>query len=258
MRNSSPGCVRRTRARDTTSQRRAGVSSFPETRLSLVESLRSDDANVRERAREFVARVYRTPIIAVATRRWGIQQADAEDLAHDFLLLAFEKEWFARYNVERGRFRTFLRSCLSAFAATRAEAEGRLKRGGGVSHVSVDQIDLVSNSDDDADALFEQEWVRSILAESIAAVRRECEASQREVTFAVFIAHDVEGADMEQMPSYAELARTFAIPVTQVTNYLNWARRRFRAHVLDTLRALTATDAEFRLEARALLGVDVS
>jgi hypothetical protein len=46
------------------------------------------------------------------------------------------------------------------------------------------------------------------------------------------------------------------VPVTQVANYLHWARTRFRGHVLATLRALTGSDAEFREEARALLGRD--
>jgi len=41
-----------------------------------------------------------------------------------------------------------------------------------------------------------------------------------------------------------------------VTNYLAGARREFRRIVLDKLRELTATDDEFRREARMLLGVD--
>ena len=41
-----------------------------------------------------------------------------------------------------------------------------------------------------------------------------------------------------------------------MTNYLALARREFRRIVLEKLRELTATDDEFRREARALLGVD--
>ena len=46
------------------------------------------------------------------------------------------------------------------------------------------------------------------------------------------------------------------MPVTQVTNYLAALRRRFRALVLDRLRELSASEAEFRAEARDVLGVD--
>jgi hypothetical protein len=42
-----------------------------------------------------------------------------------------------------------------------------------------------------------------------------------------------------------------------VTNALALARRRFREHALDALRALCATDDEFRRDARELFGVEV-
>jgi hypothetical protein len=42
-----------------------------------------------------------------------------------------------------------------------------------------------------------------------------------------------------------------------VTNYLAAARREFRKEVLARLREMTATEAEFQNEARALLGVQL-
>ena len=42
-----------------------------------------------------------------------------------------------------------------------------------------------------------------------------------------------------------------------VNNYLAAVRRDFRRVVLEKLREITATDEEFRTEARSLLGVDV-
>ncbi|HEY7924248.1 MAG TPA: hypothetical protein VII62_13770, partial [Vicinamibacteria bacterium] len=55
-------------------------------------------------------------------------------------------------------------------------------------------------------------------------------------------------------PDYATLAREFALPVTQVTNHLAWARRELRRLVLERLRELTASEDEYRAEARGLLG----
>jgi len=55
-------------------------------------------------------------------------------------------------------------------------------------------------------------------------------------------------------PSYGELAKESCLPVTQVTNLLAWARRALREAVLARLRALCASEQEFRDEARALLG----
>jgi hypothetical protein len=44
--------------------------------------------------------------------------------------------------------------------------------------------------------------------------------------------------------------------VTDVTNYLAFARREFRRCVLDQLRAMTGSEEEFNREAHALLGVE--
>lgn len=240
------------------------MSAFPETRLSVIAELSSDDSVVRMRAGELVAAAYRDPIIAVLRRQWSLEPADAEDLAHDFLLHAFSKEWLQRFDASRGRFRTFLRSCLWAYANTANQSSRRLKRGGVSVHLP---LDLASESatSPEVDALFDREWVRSVLTLSLEALKRECVPDDgcvadagRTMTYSVFVARDIDGADLEVPPSYADLAQRFGIPETQVTNYLNWARRRFRRHVLETLRALTASDSEFRAEARALLGVEPS
>ena len=52
------------------------------------------------------------------------------------------------------------------------------------------------------------------------------------------------------------LAQKFKIAPTDVTNYLAFARREFRRIALERLREMTASEDEFRREARAMLGVD--
>ena len=229
------------------------MSLFPETRVSQVLALSSDDSSLRSRAVDLVVAAYRGPVIAVLRKQWSLEIDDAEDLAHDFFAHALEREWLARYDREKGRFRTFLRKCLQDFANTRYEASRRLKRGGHLTSVALDDADAFS-VEADVDRLFAQEWARSVLSMSLDRLRQECEAEDRQRTFEVFVAHDVDGAD--EPPRYADLAKRFDLPPTQVANYLHWARSRFRGHVLDTLRALTASDDEFRDEARALLGRD--
>ena len=227
------------------------MSLFPDTRVSQVLALSSDDPSLRSRAVDMVVAAYRGPVIAVLRKQWSLEVDDAEDLAHDFFVHALEREWLARYEREKGRFRTFLRKCLQDFANTRYEASRRLKRGGHLTAVALDDADAVV-AEADVDRLFAQEWARSVLTMSLDRLREECATQDRQRTYEVFVAHDVDGAD--EPPRYADLSKRFEIPVTQVANYLHWARARFRGHVLDTLRSLTASDAEFREEARTLLG----
>lgn len=226
---------------------------FPDTRVSLVEGLSSSDEGVRGRAVDLVVAIYRGPVIAVLRRQWSLDLADAEDLAHDFLSHALEREWLSRYDPAKGRFRTFIRTCLQAYASTAHEASRRQKRGGHLVPVMLEDAAGIA-VEPDIDRLFAQEWARSVMTMALERLRAECEAAGRQVTWDVFHAHDVAGADAAAPPRYADLAGRFGIPVTQVANYLHWARTRFRGHVLATLRDLTASDAEFREEARALLG----
>jgi RNA polymerase sigma-70 factor (ECF subfamily) len=199
---------------------------------------------------------YRTPVIAVLQRRWEMQPADAEDLAHDFFAQALERDWLARYDPEKGRFRTFLRTCLLAFAATAHEAATRQKRGGAMTHVSIDDVTVAGDGDDEVMRLFDQEWTRSVLAIALEKLREDCAASNRDTTWQVFYEYDVEGSDAGMRPTYDALAVSAGIPVTQVTNYLNWARRKLRMHVLETIRSLTSSDAEYREEVRSMLGIE--
>jgi hypothetical protein len=96
--------------------------------------------------------------------------------------------------------------------------------------------------------------VRHLVAQAVAALRRQCEAEGRSAHFTLFERYDVDGPDAATCPSYAGLAAELGLSVTQVTNRLAWARRRFRALLLDALREATGSDEEFRAEARAVLG----
>jgi hypothetical protein len=57
-------------------------------------------------------------------------------------------------------------------------------------------------------------------------------------------------------PSYAAVSAELGLKVTDVTNYLAWSRREFRRLLLEKLREITATEEEFRAEARAVLGIE--
>ena len=88
------------------------------------------------------------------------------------------------------------------------------------------------------------------------ALRQWAERTGKQVHFRLFESYDLEGADAPERPSYSELAAEHGLPVTQVTNDLAAARRELRRLVLERLRELTASEDEFRAEARLILGVD--
>ncbi|MCP3100039.1 hypothetical protein LZ198_14275 [Myxococcus sp. K15C18031901] len=220
----------------------------------------SEDAAERHRSWQVLVAAYWKPIYKHLRLRWRKPREDAKDLTQGFFAQAMDKGFFEAYHPSKARFRTFLRTCLDGFVANQVQSEGRLKRGGGVPLLSLD-FELAEGelarlepvAPESIERCFEQEWTRSLFALALDALRDECEARGRSLAFTVFERYDVLG-DPDARPTYARLAAEYGIAVTDVTNHLFQTRRRFRAVVLDKLRELTATDEEFREEARLLLG----
>jgi RNA polymerase sigma factor (sigma-70 family) len=242
---------------------RGAGRAFPATRHSLLMAARSGDPEVRRRAFGVLVASYWKPVYKYLRLRWRQSGEDAEDLTQGFFARAFEKGFFDRFDPERARFRTFLRTCLDAYAGNARAAAARLKRGGAVETLSLDFATAEGElrlqpaaADGDMEEYFHREWVRSVFTTAVDALRRQAEARGRSLAFEVFRRYDLEGADGAARPTYAELGRALGLPATQVTNHLAAMRREFRRLVLDALREQCATDGEYRAEARGLLGVE--
>ena len=241
------------------------LGSFPATRHSVVASLASTDQETRRVAFDALVSAYWRPVYKYVRIKWRADRDDAADLTQEFFARAFEKGSLGKFNPERARFRTFLRVCLDGFVANEQKAAGRIKRGGAIAFVPIDfasaESELTSIEalqvapSDDGDEFFRQEWIRALFAEAVESLRSACAASGKHAQFAVFERYDLLNEGIER-PTYAQLGTELGIPTTQVTNYLAFARRELRRLVLERLNALCATDDEFRLEARDLLGID--
>jgi len=222
----------------------------------------SPDREERTRAFDTLVAAYWRPVYRCLRARWSLEDDDAQDVTQGFFTTALEKGTLARFDPARGRFRTYLLACLDGYAANERRAARRLKRGGDAKRVPLEseddegQLRTVEIADAPGlEALFEREWARSLFGLGVAALRERCTGTSREIAFRLFEQYDLEDGASSR-PSYATLAAEHGVRETQVTNHLAWARREFRAAVLRKLREITATEEEFRAEAKALLGVD--
>jgi len=237
--------------------------TFPATRHSVVRDLASVDPAARAAAYDALARSYWRPVYLYVRARWRRTPEDAQDLTQAFFARAFEREYLERYDAGKARFRTFVRTCLDGFLANTHKAETRLKRGGAVTMISVDVAGAdealaacAPIEDADPEVWFHREWIRGLFAGALVALERHCADAGHPRAFALFRRYDVEDADAVPRLTYAALARDTGLTVFEVTNELAWARRAFRDIVLETLRGITASDEEFRAEARDLFGAD--
>ena len=234
--------------------------AFPATRLSVVERTRSGDAETRRVALAVIIDAYWKPSYKYLRLKWSLDAETAADLTQEFFTSTLEKEVIGRYDPERARFRTYLRLCLDGFAANVRKADGRLKRGGGVTVVPLDfetaEGEVRSYEpavDPDVDELFYREWVRALLERSVGDLQRHAASAGRPIMFEVFSRYDLL-EDSETRPTYTEIARALNLTPATVTNHLAAMRREFRKIVLERLRELTSSDEEWESEAARLFG----
>ena len=243
---------------DTLSPGRGG--NFPATRWSAIEAARSSDPEERRRALDRIVSIYWKPVYKYVRARHLRSAEDAQDLTQEFFASLIDRGTLDAYEPQRARLRTFLRSCVDALVANADRDARRVKRGGGIPTLSL-EFELAEGelartglpSPERLDEFFEREWVRSLFAAAVEQLRVTCAAKGKEVVFALFARYDLDDAQPGR-PTYADLAREYGLAVTDVTNHLAGARREFRRISLDLLRETTASDEEFRREARSLLG----
>lgn len=228
----------------------------------MIERIRSGDDGVRRLAFGDLAQGYWKPSYHYLRLHWRLSPEAAEDAVQAFFTVAFEKSYIEKYDSSKAKFRTFLRVCLDRFVQNLRKAESAERRGGGVQTLSLDfpgaerEMEAISSASvRNLDQFFHDETVRFLFARALESLRDRSLASGRDVIYRVFELHDLQP---RTDTTYASVAAELGITTSQVTNHLHAARRQFRELALEHLRAISATEDEFRREARDVFGLDVS
>src|SRR5262245_38947561 len=83
----------------------SSASFYDQTGWSTIDRLKSDDTKVREAARERLLTRYRRPIILEMQSRERCSALEAEELAHQFIHNALQRDFLSKADPARGRFR---------------------------------------------------------------------------------------------------------------------------------------------------------
>ncbi|MFC4528183.1 sigma-70 family RNA polymerase sigma factor [Dyella halodurans] len=207
------------------------MSAFRTTRWSLILQTRFGGPEARD-ALESLCRIYRPAVVAYV-RRHGYAPADAEDLAQSFYADILGRDFHARADPARGRFRAYLLTALRHFVASSRAHDDALKRGGQASHLSLGLDDAdghidVTDDGESPDEVFDRVWAVTVLDQAIDRLERETQRAGKVGLFRelkVFLVEDPQGDD------YAHLAERLGMRPNTIAVAVHRLRRRLRAQV---------------------------
>jgi RNA polymerase sigma-70 factor (ECF subfamily) len=157
--------------------------TFRTTRWTQVNRAKAESPEGRRALAELCAAYYE-PVAAFL--RCQLREVDAaRDLAHEFFAEVLAGNALVHAQPERGRFRSYLLGAVKHFLSHQIQAAQRLKRGGGLESVSLnDTSEIEARSVPDArvlspDAAFDRQWALTVLARALEALRQECAGEGR-------------------------------------------------------------------------------
>jgi len=238
----------------------APADIFATTHWTIVLAAGQWSTPQSDRALEQLCHAYWFPLYAYV-RRHGHTKEDAEDLTQAFFARFLQKNYLAGLSAERGRFRAFLLAALKHFLANEWDKSQRQKRGGNITHLSLDwqtadtQFQVAATSEPSPDKSFDREWAVALLAKVIERLQAECETEGRGQQFAELKIFLTAG---KGELSHAEAAQKLGLEETAVRVSVHRLRKRYRQLLRDEIAQTLADAADVDEEMRALFGAFVN
>jgi len=235
----------------------AGGGQFATTHWSVVLAAGQRELPQAPEALEKLCRTYWYPLY-VFVRRQGNSPEDAQDLTQAFFSRLLEKNYLAKADRDRGKFRTFLLGSLKNFLLNEWKRAGRQKRGGGVEFLSIDanaaeeRYTMEPANEANPDAAYEQRWAVTLIEQVLTALRQEFNAADKAPLFEElkgFIWGDKSTA------SYAEIAGHLNLTEGTVKVAVHRLRQRFRELLRVEVAHTVARPEDIDGELRHLISV---
>jgi RNA polymerase sigma-70 factor (ECF subfamily) len=158
--------------------------SFATTRWTVVRAAGESAAD----ALETLCEVYWFPLYAFV-RRHGFSKEDAEDLTQAFFAKLLERKDFSELKQENGRFRAFMLAALKNFLSNERDRAGRQKRGGNITHLSLDwrnadaQFQIADVARLPPDEAYDRDWAVALLERVLVRLGEEFSAGGKAERF---------------------------------------------------------------------------
>lgn len=234
---------------------REGPGVFRTTHWSLVLMAGNPDLPASSEALERLCRAYWPPVYAFVRRR-GHPPHEAEDLTQGFFERMLAKSYLGHSDPDKGRFRTFLITMLTRFLANEWDRTQRLKRGGGLTFVSLNAGEAEERSPIEPATLrtpeteYDRRWAETVLERVLGRLESENAAAgyaERFAALKVFLV-DVKGT----LP-LDEAAARLGLSVPATKSIVHRLRSRYRELLRAEIAETVVDPAEIDQELRHLL-----
>jgi DNA-directed RNA polymerase specialized sigma24 family protein len=202
----------------------------------------------------FLCETYWYPLYAFLRSR-GHSAADAEDVTQAFFARLLEKHTLRHADRERGRFRSFLLTSLTHFAANEHDKDAAKKRGGGILALSLEfenaegRFQLEPATDETPERVFDRRWAITLLDRVLSRLRAEMVRDGKALQFEHLKTYLV--GDLPQV-SYAMSAAALSMSEGAVKVAVHRLRGRYRDLVRDEIMQTVSSPAEVEDELRHL------
>jgi RNA polymerase sigma-70 factor (ECF subfamily) len=227
------------------------------TQWSQVLAARDGDDTEGREALEALCQTYWQPLYAYI-RHQGSSPDEARDLTQGFFAEFLEKDFLSSVDPEKGRFRAFLLASLRNFLSHERDRERALKRGGGVTTLSLDveagEAGYASrpSTATTPEEVFERRWASTVLDRAMDRLEEDARASGDESRFVVLKRYLTSGT--EQQP-YSSLARELEMTEAAVGAAVSRLRKQFGRCLRAEVGEIVVNPAEVDDELRHLLAV---
>lgn len=225
---------------------------FATTRWTMVRAAGNEAGD----ALESLCVAYWYPLYAYV-RRHGFSKEDAEDLTQAFFAKLLDRQDFAGLKQENGRFRAFLLAALKHFLANERDRTGRMKRGGNITHLSLDwqsadtQFQIADGTQVPPDAAYDREWALSLLERVIVRLGGEFAADGKTERFERMKPFLTMGKG--EIP-YASAAAELSMDEGAVRVAVHRVRKRYRELLKEEIAQTLSDPAMVEEELKVLLG----
>jgi RNA polymerase sigma-70 factor (ECF subfamily) len=230
---------------------------FSTTHWSVVISAGQANSSQAFESLEKLCRAYWPPLYSYI-RRQAHGPEEAQDLTQAFFAKLLQKNFWARADPQKGRFRTFLLTALRHFLADERDRGRTAKRGGGLSFISLDEQAseqrFLDGRDQNlsAEQQFDRQWAATVLEQARARLREECVASGKS---GLYDRVSLVGGQNECAVPQAVIAQELGLSVGAVKSAVSRLRARYGELVRQEVAHTVSSPDEIEEEIRHLLSV---